>query len=94
MSNDIYPAAVMIVFILTAGGTILLRPVVKKLGDYLEFLMTQEKSRPAGDDVARLREAVDTLSARLALVEERQDFAESMLSRPEPPRAIPVEAPR
>lgn len=75
------PMIVSIVFILTVGGVIVLRPIAKRLGTLLE-VMAQRKGALADDEEAsRLREVVESMSRRLALMEERQDFTERLLER-------------
>lgn len=75
------PMIVAIVFILTVGGVMVLRPIAKRLGTLLE-VMAQRKGALADDEEApRLREVVESMSRRLALMEERQDFTERLLER-------------
>lgn len=72
------PMIVVVVFILTAGGVLILRPIAKRLGVLLEA-MARERTRRPSDDMLRLREEVETLRARLQLLEERQDFTEGLI---------------
>lgn len=84
----IAPMAVSIVLILTVGGVALLRPIAKRLGDLLE-VMVKERRNPRFDELSQIRELLETTSQRLALLEQRQDFAESLLASREP-RSIPA----
>lgn len=98
--NEVAPMIVAVVFIVTTGGVLLLRPIAKRLGDILE-LMAREKQEGLQNDVGHIRDLLETMNARLQLLEERQDFTERLLSggqerrpemRPEelPPRSRPV----
>lgn len=82
MSPDIAPMIVMVTAILTAGGVLIFRPITKRLGALLE-VMTHQKLRAAAADPAeqaRIRELLTSIDSRLNLLEERQDFAEALMS--------------
>ena len=74
------PMAVAVVFILTVGGVLLLRPIATRLGSLLEA-MAKERQVDKSDDMYRLREEVETLRSRLELLEDRQDFTEGLIDR-------------
>jgi len=80
---------VMVTGILTAGGVLILRPIAKHLAEYLRA-MTEQSRLGAGHgsaSEAQLRELLSTLESRLALLEERQNFTENLLTtRREPDR--------
>jgi hypothetical protein len=78
--DDIAPMLVLLTLILTTGGVILFRPLAKRLGDLLEIMAQQRRAVPENDDAARMREVVETMNARIALLEERQDFTDALLS--------------
>ncbi len=78
----IAPMLVSLTLILTLGGVILFRPLVKRLGDLIEIMAQNRRLEIPRDEVAGLREVIDALDARVALLEERQDFAESLLRSP------------
>ena len=81
-SGDIVSLAVLVTGILTAGGVLILRPISRRLGALLE-VMTQQKLRAAHSDphdTARIRELLTSIDSRLTLLEERQDFAEALMS--------------
>ena len=65
-------------FIVTAGGVLILRPIAAKLGTLLDA-MAREKSSSALEETRRLRETVETMNERLSLLEERQDFTERLI---------------
>ena len=82
MSPDIAPMVVMVTAILTTGGVLILRPITRRLGALLE-VMTQQKLRAASADPSenvRIRELLVSIDSRLTLLEERQDFAEALMS--------------
>lgn len=98
--NNVAPMIVPVVFIVTTGGVLLLRPIARRLGDILE-LMAREKQEGLQNDVGHIRDLLETMNGRLQLLEERQDFTERLLTggqegrpatRPEelPPRSRPV----
>lgn len=87
----IAPMVAMMTLILTAGAVLVLRPVAKRLGDLIELMIEERRGRASGDAV-QLRDLVETLNARLAVLEERQDFQESLLSGPRPRKEM-VEGP-
>ena len=76
----IAPMVISTVFILTVGGVILLRPVMKRLGALLDVLVLQKTKAP-DEENRRLRDTVETMNERLTLMEERLDFAERLIGR-------------
>ena len=78
--DDIAPMLVLLTLILTTGGVILFRPLAKRLGDLLELMAQQRRAVPESEDGAHMRDVVETLNARIALLEERQDFTDALLS--------------
>lgn len=80
--------------ILTTGAVLILRPISKRLGRLLE-VMAENKLRPAppaspAADMSHIRELLVGIDNRLSLMEERQDFAEAILSAGES-RALGVQ---
>jgi len=76
------PMIAMIVLFLTVGGVLVLRPIAKRLGDIAE-LMLREKQEGAQGELRRMADLLETVSARMGLLEERQDFTERLLGSPE-----------
>lgn len=76
--SSIAPMIALVVSVLTCGGVILLRPISKRLSDVLEAY-AREKSSGADTELRRVREVIETIDARLKLIEERQDFTERLL---------------
>jgi hypothetical protein len=81
-SGDIVALTVMVTAIVTTGGVLILRPISRRLGTLLE-VMTQQKLRAANADPhdnTRIRELLVSIDSRLTMLEERQDFAEALIS--------------
>lgn len=72
-------------FFVTVAATVLLRPITKKLGTYLEVLAEERRrqlsERPLDrSETARLTATIEALENRLALVEEHQEFTNRLLT--------------
>jgi hypothetical protein len=81
-SGDIVILAVAITAILTTGGVLILRPIAKRIGALLD-VVTQQKLKQANTDpydLVRIRESLASIDGRLCTIEERQDFAEALIS--------------
>lgn len=84
MVEVIAPMVMMCTLILTTGAVLVLRPISKRLGSYLDAV-TESKLRPAAEpDMARLNELLSSIDNRLNQIEERQDFAEALISASDP----------
>jgi hypothetical protein len=80
-SDDIAVMIVMLTGILTTGAVLILRPLAKRLGVFLEVATQQKLKAPADpNDAVRIRELLTSIDSRLSLLEERQDFAEALIS--------------
>lgn len=75
----IAPMIVSVVFILTVGGVAVLRPIAKRISELLE-LYARDKQQGLENDVGQMRDLLETMNARLRLMEERQDFTERLLA--------------
>ena len=74
------PMIVAIVLILTIGGVTLLRPLSHRLSDLLEAMADERRNPPELDrTLHRIRDSLESMDARLTLLEERQDFTEELL---------------
>jgi hypothetical protein len=87
--DEIAPMIVAVFFIVTTGGVVLLRPITKKLGTYLEVLAEERRrsleARPVDrGDAARLASALERIEDRLSHVEKNQDFTEKLLAERAP----------
>lgn len=85
--NNVAPMIVAVVMIVTIGGVLVLRPIAKKAGDLMEAL-ARDKQAGLQNDVGQLRDILETMNARLALMEERLDFTERLLSGQKKPEAL------
>jgi len=84
MPEAFYPMVVLVTGILTTGGVLILRPLTKRLGSYLEAA-TQARLRPSAEaDLARIHDVLTRIDGRLNQLEERQDFAEALISASDP----------
>ena len=89
--DAIAPMIVASLLILTTGGVLVLRPIAKRLGELIE-VMTRERLSGDRDQQTHMRELLETMSQRLALLEDRQDFTERLLG--DPTASEPSDAPR
>ena len=80
----IAPMIVSVVFIVTVGGVAVLRPIAKRVSDLLELYARDRRSGVEGE-VHQLRDLLETMSARVQLMEDRQDFTERLLGSGEAP---------
>jgi len=77
--SEIAPMVVAIVFILTVGGVAILRPIAKRVSELLE-LYARDRQSGLENDVSQMRDLLETMNARLQLIEERQDFTDRLLT--------------
>lgn len=75
----IAPMVVAVVLILTVGGVAVLRPIAKRVSDLLE-LYARDRQSGLENDVGQIRDLLETMNARLQLIEERQDFTDRLLT--------------
>lgn len=76
----IAPMIFSITLVLSTAGVLILRPLTKRLGDLLEAMRTDRQARLEDQHTERLVNAVERLTDRIELLEERQDFTERMLT--------------
>jgi hypothetical protein len=81
MWEALAPMVVSIVLFVTIGGVLILRPIAKHLGAYLEALTRQQLDGERSAERAQLQDLLETMDRRLQLLEDRQDFAERLLSK-------------
>lgn len=77
----IAPMIVAVVLIVTAGGVAVLRPIAKRVSELLDLYARDRHSGIEGD-VGQMRDLLETMNARLQLLEERQDFTDRLLASP------------
>ena len=90
-SEDIVGMVMGIFFFVTTGLVLILRPIAKRLGSYLEVLAEERRQRhvvrPAEDpDYARLATVLESIEQRLTKIEERQEFTDRLLTERKPPQ--------
>ena len=91
-SEDIVGMVMGIFFFVTAGAVLILRPIAKRLGSYLEVLAEERIGRPTVEpvqqnpDSARVAAALESIEHRLAKIEEQQEFTERLLAERKPPQ--------
>jgi len=75
---------VLVTGILTTGGVLIFRPIATRLGSLFEA-MTERQRRPiAPPELGQIRELLTGIDSRLSVLEERQDFAEALISAGDP----------
>jgi hypothetical protein len=90
--DAIAPMIVACTLILTTGGVLVLRPISRRLGLYLDA-MTQARLRATPEaDMARIHDVLSSIDGRLNQIEERQDFAEALISASDP-KLLSIPAP-
>jgi hypothetical protein len=88
MNPDVAPMMASIVLFIVTGAVILLRPITKRLGVYLEVL-AEERRRTAvvePADTQRIAALLEALDQRVARLEERQEFTDALLGDRQPRR--------
>jgi hypothetical protein len=85
--NDFAPMLIGIVLILTTGGVILLRPISKRLGAYLEVLAEERRQAlqapQTKTDSTRMLALLESMDDRMSRLEDRQDFTDRLLTKRE-----------
>lgn len=78
MTGELVGVIISVTFMITTAAVILLWPITRRLGAYLEVLVQEKRSaaRPGEDE--RVERALEDVSQRLALLEERVGFAEKL----------------
>ena len=78
--DAVAPMIVMVTLIVTTGGVLVLRPIAKHLGAYLRALTEQTRLPAANADTVRIAEALSSIEERLTAIEDRQRFADDLLT--------------
>ncbi len=78
-TEAVFGFMIAILAIVMIGGGILAWPIVRRLGRVLDAKAVSGGDR---DEQRWLAETVETLSQRVALMEDRLDFTEKLLGRP------------
>jgi len=80
----IAPLVMTITLILTTGTVLLLRPVTKRLGDLIETTVKQKRGELPAAEMGQVRDVLETMNQRLALIEDRQDFTDALIASRQP----------
>ncbi|HKJ03908.1 MAG TPA: hypothetical protein VJ997_15685 [Longimicrobiales bacterium] len=90
MDPEIIPMMIFTIIILAMlGGFILLLPITRRLGKFLEYRMTERTRLMENQEKEALLRAIESLRDDVAHLAERQEFTERLLDKPrsgEPPR--------
>ena len=91
MDPGFAPMIVMVTGIVTTGGVLILRPIAKHLAAYLQAMTEQSRlgSGHGPQEMAQLRDTLSAVESRLALLEERQNFTENLLTSRREQQALP-----
>lgn len=75
---------ITIAVITSVGGIILLRPVSRHLGSFLEAKVQERRGleRTGLESLEQALRALESMEDRLAAVEKRQEFTEKLLAGP------------
>jgi tRNA U55 pseudouridine synthase TruB len=82
-TSDLAPLIFSVILTLSVAGGLILRPLVKRLGDVVELLARERQTRRVNSSNADLSQLTDTLSRltdRLEQLEQRQEFTEQLLA--------------
>lgn len=90
MPPDVAPMVASVTLFIVTGLVLILRPISKRLGTYLEVLAEERRrelnAQPLDQQqTARIATLLETMDQRLARLEERQEFTDKLLA--ERPRA-------
>lgn len=83
MDPEVIPVMIFTLIVLAmTGGFILLFPITRRLGQFLEYRMSERGRLQDKEEMERLRAAVHALRDDVAQLAERQDFTERLLEKP------------
>ena len=83
MDPELIPMMIFTIIVLAmAGGFILLLPITRTLGRFLEYRMSEKGRIQDREDREVLLRAMEALRDDVARLAERQDFTERLLERP------------
>jgi hypothetical protein len=84
--DSIAPMVMAMTLFITTGLVLILRPISKRLGSYLEVLAEERRranAAPPPDDT-RVLNALENIERRMARLEERQAFTDALLAGRKP----------
>ncbi len=74
------PMVVAVTLFLSIAGVLIFRPLTKRLGDLIDVTSRSRQGQLGNDDLGKLTDIVNRLTDRIENLEERQDFAERILT--------------
>lgn len=78
MTGELVGVIISVTFMITTAAVILLWPITRRLGAYLEVLVQEKRSAVRLEEDVRVQQALEDVSQRLALLEERVEFGEKL----------------
>lgn len=90
----IAPMILGVVATLTIGGVLVLRPLTRRFAELLEHYV-KDREQGSTAELHHMRELLETMDARLQLMEDRLDFTERLLEKgtTKPPEVGPGNQP-
>ena len=83
MDPEMIPMMIFTIIVLAmTGGFILLLPITRRLGQFLEYRMSEKGRVQDREETDRVLRAVESLRNDVARLAERQDFTERLLQEP------------
>ena len=83
MDPELIPMMIFTVIVLAMfGGFIVLLPITRRLGKFLEYRMTERTQLMENEERERLLKAIESLRDDVARLAERQEFTERLLDKP------------
>ena len=83
MGPELIPLMIFTIIVLAmCGGFILLLPITRRLGQFLEYRMSEKGGLQESERQAALLRAIESLRDDVARLAERQDFTERILQEP------------
>ncbi|MFS8638457.1 MAG: hypothetical protein FWJ74_10235, partial [Gemmatimonadota bacterium] len=76
MTGELAGVIISVSFMVTTAAVVLLWPITRRLGAYLEVLVQEKRSVARLETNERVEQLLEEVSQRLALLEERVEFAE------------------
>ena len=85
MDPEIIPMMIFTIIVLAmVGGFILVLPLTRRLGQFLEYRMSERSRLMENEEREALLRAIESLRDDVARLAERQEFTERLLDNPRP----------
>lgn len=85
MDPEIIPMMIFTIIVLAmVGGFILVLPITRRLGQFLEYRMSERTRLMENEEREALLRAIESLRDDVARLAERQEFTERLLDNPRP----------